>query len=163
MPKLIPRTHADYLYNAHESAIVSGLSSESRILVALPAEHNFPLACPGLLGALLIGARAIFTQSPKAADLAKTIEREQITPLPCVPALAIALLDLPQSSEAGLSSLRVITVGGQRLQEPTARAFKRAFPQVIVQQVFGMAEGLLCYTRLDEREEVSFTTQGRPV
>src|ERR1700682_5756945 len=49
MPKLIPRTHADYLYNVRESGMVSGLSHESRILVALPAEHNFPLACPGLL------------------------------------------------------------------------------------------------------------------
>ena len=60
MPKLIPRTHADYLYNARESAAATGLTSESRILIALPAEHNFPLACPGLLGALLTGARTVF-------------------------------------------------------------------------------------------------------
>src|SRR3984957_2510791 len=46
LPKLIPRTHADYLYNARESAAATGLTSESRILIALPAEHNFPLACP---------------------------------------------------------------------------------------------------------------------
>ncbi|MTJ82864.1 MAG: salicylate synthase [Telmatospirillum sp.] len=30
-------------------------------------------------------------------------------------------------------------------------------------QVFGMAEGLLCYTRLDDSEEVIFHTQGRPL
>src|SRR6202041_769912 len=125
MPKLIPRTHADYLYNARASAAATGLTDESRILIALPAEHNFPLACPGLLGALLTGAHAVFTQSSKAADLANTIEREQITHLPSVPALAIALLDLPQSSRTSLSSLRVLTVGGQRLQEPTAQALKR--------------------------------------
>ena len=163
MPKLIPRTHADYLYNARASAVACGLSSESRILVALPAEHNFPLACPGLLGALLTGARAFFSQSAKAIDLANTIQRERITHLPCVPALAIGLLDLPESSRSKLASLRVITVGGQRLQEPTARALKRAFPHLVVQQVLGMAEGLLCYTRLDEREEIAFTTQGRPL
>jgi 2,3-dihydroxybenzoate-AMP ligase len=163
MPKLIPRTHADYLYNARASAVACGLTSESRILLALPAEHNFPLACPGLLGALLTGARAFFTQTTKAAELASIIERERITHLPCVPALAIALLNLPESSRGSLSSLRVITVGGQRLQELTARAFKSAFPHVTVQQVLGMAEGLLCYTRLDERDEVAFTTQGRPL
>jgi 2,3-dihydroxybenzoate-AMP ligase len=161
MPKLIPRTHADYLYNAHASAVATGLTSESRILIALPAEHNFPLACPGLIGALLAGARAYFTQATKAADLATTIARDQITHLPCVPAIAIALLDLPQSARAQLASLCVITVGGQRLQEPTARALKRAFPHLIVQQVFGMAEGLLCYTGLDAPQEVTFTTQGR--
>jgi 2,3-dihydroxybenzoate-AMP ligase len=160
-PKLIPRTHADYLYNARESAAATGLTSESRILIALPAEHNFALACPGLLGALLTGAHAVFTQSPRAADLASTIKSERITHLPCVPALAIALLDLPQSSRVSLGSLRVITIGGQRLQEPTARALKRAFPHVTVQQVLGMAEGLLCYTPLDAPEEVASTTQGR--
>jgi len=163
MPKLIPRTHADYLYNARESATATGLTSESRILIALPAEHNFPLACPGLLGALLTGARTIFSQSARATDLANIIEQEGITHLPCVPALAIALLDLSQSSLARLTSLQVITIGGQRLQEPTARALKHALPHVVVQQVLGMAEGLLCYTSLDEREEVAFATQGRPL
>jgi len=163
MPKLVPRTHADYLYNARESAVVSGVDSESRILIALPAGHNFPLGCPGLLGALFAGARTFFTQSTKATDLADIIERERITHLPCVPTTALSLLDLPQSFRARLSFLRVITVGGQRLQEPTARALKRAFPHLIVQQVFGMAEGLLCYTRLDERDEIAFTTQGRPL
>ena len=162
-PKLIPRSHADYLYNARESAAATGLKSESRILIALPAEHNFPLACPGLLGALLTGASTFFTQSTKAAELANIVERDRITHLPCVPALAIALLDLPQSSRISLASLRVITIGGQRLQEPTARALKRAFPHLIVQQVLGMAEGLLCYTPLDAPEEVAFTTQGRPL
>jgi 2,3-dihydroxybenzoate-AMP ligase len=163
MPKLVPRAHCEYLYNARESAVVCGLNSESRILIALPAGHNFPLACAGLLGALLSGARTFFTQSTKAADLADTIEREQITHLPCVPTIAIALLDLPQSSRARLASLRVVSVGGQRLQEPTARALRRAFPHLVVQQVFGMAEGLVCYTRLDECEDIAFTTQGRPL
>ena len=158
MPKLIPRTHADYLYNARESAMVSGLTNESRILLALPAEHNFPLACPGLLGAFLTGARAVFCQSTKPADLAQIISRERITHLPCVPAIAIGLLDLPA---AELDSLQVITVGGQRLQEHTARNLKRAFPRLAVQQVLGMAEGLLCYTRLDDPAEVTFKTQGR--
>ncbi len=163
MPKLIPRTHADYLYNARESAAVTGLTSDSRILIALPAAHNFPLACPGFLGALLVGARTVFSQSTKAADLADIIEREGITHLPCVPTLALSLLDLPQTSLAKLTSLRVITVGGQRLQEPTARALKRTFPHLVVQQVLGMAEGLLCYTRLDDHDEIAFRTQGRPL
>jgi salicylate---CoA ligase len=164
MPKLIPRTHADYLYNARASAAACGLDAESRILIALPAEHNFPLACPGLLGAMLTGARTLFGQSTKAADLANTIACEQITHLPCVPTLALALLDLPASSRADhLKSLRVITVGGQRLPEQVAHDLKRVHPHLVVQQVLGMSEGLLCYTRLDERDEIAFTTQGRPL
>ena len=163
MPKLIPRTHADFLYNAREAANVTGLTAESRILLALPVEHNFPLACPGLLGSLLTGARTVFCQSTKAADLAQVISREQVTHLPCVPAIAIGLLALPESARGDFASLQVITVGGQRLQEHTARSLKQCFPHLAVQQVFGMAEGLLCYTRLDDPEAVGFNTQGRPV
>ena len=46
LPKLIPRTHDDYVYNATASAEVCGLTADDVYLVALPAAHNFPLACP---------------------------------------------------------------------------------------------------------------------
>jgi 2,3-dihydroxybenzoate-AMP ligase len=163
LPKLIPRTHADYLYNAREAAAVCALGAGSRILIVLPTEHNFALACPGLLGALLAGATAVLSQDTRAADLATTISREQITHLPCVPTLAITLLDLPEPERRQLDSLRVITVGGQRLQEATALRLKRAWPRLAVQQVLGMAEGLLCYTRLDDPDQVACSTQGRPL
>jgi 2,3-dihydroxybenzoate-AMP ligase len=162
-PKLIPRTHADYLYNARAAAEVCGLGPDARILLALPAEHNFPLACPGLLGALLSGATAVFTQTANPRDLAATIERERITHLPCVPTLAIGLLDLPESERPALKSLQVITVGGARLGAHTARALTQGFAGLCVQQVLGMAEGLLCYTRLGDPEPISFETQGRPL
>jgi 2,3-dihydroxybenzoate-AMP ligase len=163
LPKLIPRTHADYLYNARSTAAVCGLEADSKILLALPAEHNFPLACPGLLGAMLAGATAVYSQSTRAEDLAQVIARERVTHLPCVPAIAAALPDLPGPVRAAMAPLRVITVGGARLQEHTARELRRAFPGLAVQQVLGMAEGLLCYTRLDDPEEIAMTTQGRPM
>jgi non-ribosomal peptide synthetase component E (peptide arylation enzyme) len=36
-------------------------------------------------------------------------------------------------------------------------------PAVTAQQVFGMAEGLVCVTRLDDPPETIATTQGRPL
>jgi non-ribosomal peptide synthetase component E (peptide arylation enzyme) len=53
LPKLIARTHDDYAYNATASAEVAGFDGGTVYLVSLPAGHNFPLACPGILGALL--------------------------------------------------------------------------------------------------------------
>ena len=55
LPKLIPRTHDDYLYNARAAAEFISLSEEDVYLAALPAAHNFTLACPGIIGTL--GAR----------------------------------------------------------------------------------------------------------
>ncbi|HUA32775.1 MAG TPA: AMP-binding protein [Candidatus Binataceae bacterium] len=163
MPKLIPRTHADYLYNARASVRACGLSANSRLLLALPVEHNFPLACPGLLGAMLIGARAVLCAATQPAELSRTIDEQQITHFPCVPTLAIGLAALPPESRHALRSLRVITVGGQRLQEPTARELMRLYPDLHVQQVFGMAEGLICMTSPDDSDEVASCTQGRPL
>jgi non-ribosomal peptide synthetase component E (peptide arylation enzyme) len=53
LPKLIARTHDDYSYNARASAQLCRMDERTVYLVTLPASHNFPLACPGLLGTLL--------------------------------------------------------------------------------------------------------------
>jgi 2,3-dihydroxybenzoate-AMP ligase len=162
LAKLIPRTHADFLCGAEASAPVCAVAANSRILIALPVAHNFALGAPGLVGALMVGATTVLCESTRAADIARIVAAEQITHLPCVPALAISILGLPPRARAELASLRVITVGGQRLQEPTARELRRVFPNLLVQQVLGMTEGMLCYTRLDEGDDLACTTQGRP-
>lgn len=56
-PKLIPRRHADYSYNFSASAELCGISQQSVYLAVLPVAHNFPLACPGILGTLACGGK----------------------------------------------------------------------------------------------------------
>ena len=53
-------------------------------------------------------------------------------------------------------------MGGARLADEQARKVRPVLGAHL-QQVFGMAEGLLNYTRLDDPEEVICTTQGRPL
>jgi 2,3-dihydroxybenzoate-AMP ligase len=80
-----------------------------------------------------------------------------------VPAVAARWLDHAAGNGAGqLASLRVLQVGGARLADELARKVRPVLG-VTLQQVFGMAEGLLNYTRLDDPEEVICTTQGRPL
>ena len=64
LPKLIARTHDDYVYNAIACAKACHLTGDDAYLVALPAGHNFPLACPGLLGSMTVGATTVFTADP---------------------------------------------------------------------------------------------------
>jgi salicylate---CoA ligase len=162
LPKLIARTHDDYLYNARRSAEVCGFGPDTVYLAALPLGHNFPLACPGLLGTLLNGGRVVLG-SPNPEKAFALIEREGVTAGALVPAVAQRWLDHHREHPgADLSSLRVLQVGGSRLADHVAR---RVRPELgcILQQVFGMAEGLLNYTRLDDPEDVICTTQGRPM
>ena len=53
-------------------------------------------------------------------------------------------------------------MGGARLADELARRVRPVLGATL-QQVFGMAEGLLNYTRLDDPDEVICGTQGRPL
>jgi 2,3-dihydroxybenzoate-AMP ligase len=163
LPKLIARTHDDYAYNARRSAEVAGVDAGTVYLVSLPAGHNFPLACPGILGTLLAGGRVVMLPSPEPARAFATIAAEGVTHTALVPAIAGRWLD--HAAEHGsdqVAGLRVLQVGGARLADELARRVRPVLGATL-QQVFGMAEGLLNFTRLDDPDEVVCTTQGRPM
>jgi len=163
VPKLIPRTNNDYVYNTKAAVAVNDVHADDCLLVSLPIAHNFPLACPGISGFFLKGARVVLTESPRADDILPLIERERITHLELVPALLIRYINTPGVTDRDLSSVRIINTGGQKLQPEVKRRAESVFPNARVQEVFGMAEGLLMFVRLDDTEEVRFETAGRPV
>lgn len=161
-PKLIPRTHDDYAYNARASAQVCDLSAGDVYLVCLPIAHNFPLACPGLLGTLGVGGTVVMAPAPSPDVAFGLVERERVTVTALVPPLARLWVEATKWSSADLSSLRLLQVGGAKLDARLARQVGPV-PGCRLQQVFGMAEGLLNYTRLDDPVELVMTTQGRPL
>ncbi|MDX6744046.1 (2,3-dihydroxybenzoyl)adenylate synthase [Actinocorallia sp. A-T 12471] len=161
-PKLIPRTHDDYAYNARASAEVCGLTEADRYLVALPVAHNFPLACPGVLGALGVGGTVVMTESPSPDAAFPLIERERVTVSALVPPLARLWADAAAYASHDLASLRLLQVGGAKCDADLARRLPGALGCAL-QQVFGMAEGLLNFTRADDDPETVATTQGRPL
>jgi 2,3-dihydroxybenzoate-AMP ligase len=163
VPKLIPRTNNDYVYNTKAAVEVNDIHPDDCLLVVLPIAHNFPLACPGISGFFQQGARVVMSESPRANDVFPLIARERITHLELVPALLIRYINAPSIAEHDLSSVRVINTGGQKLQPEVKRRAESLFPNARVQEVFGMAEGLLMFVRLDDPEDVRFETAGRPV
>jgi 2,3-dihydroxybenzoate-AMP ligase len=162
LPKLIPRTHDDYLYSVRESAAICGLRPDSVYLAALPVAHNFPLSSPGLLGALHAGAATVLAISPDADTAFELIERERVTISGVVPPLAAAWVQAAGRSGRDLSGLEVLLVGGAKCGRELAGRIGPALG-CRLQQVFGMAEGLVNYTRLDDPDDVVLGTQGRPI
>ncbi|GLW90662.1 (2,3-dihydroxybenzoyl)adenylate synthase [Actinokineospora globicatena] len=161
-PKLIPRTHDDYAYNARASAEVCGFTAADRYLVALPIAHNFPLACPGLLGILGVGGTAVLAPAPSPDVAFSLIQQEKVTVTALVPPMARMWVEATEWAEEDLSSLRLLQVGGAKMDPDLARAVPPALG-CAVQQVFGMAEGLLNYTRLGDAPDLVENTQGRPL
>ncbi|EWC63872.1 2,3-dihydroxybenzoate-AMP ligase [Actinokineospora spheciospongiae] len=162
LPKLIPRTHDDYLYSVRESARICALTPDSVYLAALPAAHNYPLSSPGVLGAWHAGAKVVFSPRPDADTAFRLIEREGVTITGVVPPLAAAWVQTAARTGHDLSTLDVLLVGGAKCGRELAERVGPALG-VRLQQVFGMAEGLVCYTRLDDPAEVVLGTQGRPI
>lgn len=161
-PKLIPRTHDDYTYNVLASAEICGFDDSTVYLVVLPAAHNFALACPGLLGTLMAGGTVVLAPTPSPEDAFGLIERERVTVTAVVPPVALLWLDAVEWEDADLSSLKLLQVGGSKLgAEPAARVEPAL--GCALQQVFGMAEGLLSYTRLEDPPDLVIGTQGRPM
>ncbi|EDX86432.1 2,3-dihydroxybenzoate-AMP ligase [Synechococcus sp. PCC 7335] len=161
-PKLIPRTHADYLYSVRASAKICALAPESVYLAALPVSHNFPLSSPGSLGTLYAGGSVVLAHHPNPDETFALIAREQVTITALVPPLVPIWLDATATRSHDLSSLQILQVGGAPLAPEVARRISPILG-CRLQQVFGMAEGLVCYTRLDDTEEVILHTQGLPI
>lgn len=162
LSKLIPRTHDDYIYSFRASAEICQLTDDSVYLVALPAAHNFPMSSPGYFGTFYMGGTVVLAPSPSPETAFPLIEREKVTITGLVPPLALLWLQAAPSTKHDLSSLQVLQVGGAKFMPESA---KRVRPTLgcTLQQVFGMAEGLVNYTRLNDPEEIIVETQGRPI
>ncbi|MFD3687481.1 (2,3-dihydroxybenzoyl)adenylate synthase [Nocardiopsis sp. NPDC058631] len=165
LPKLIPRTHDDYLYSVRASADICGLGPDTVYLAVLPATHNFPMSSPGFLGVFHAGGTVVLAPDPSPATALALVESERVTLTSVVPPVAMLWLDAVEhgsQKDRDLSSLEVLQVGGATFGEEAAR---RVAPVLgcALQQVFGMAEGLVNYTRLDDPPELVITTQGRPM
>lgn len=165
LPKLITRTHNDYACNVRATSATAELTEEDVYLGTLPASHNFPLACPGILGTLLAGGRVVMLPSPDPERAFATIAREGVTVSAAVPAVAQRWMSYQEDQGDGsdrLATLRLLQVGGSRLPDEHAARVGPVLGATL-QQVFGMAEGLINTTRLDDPDEVVLHTQGRPV
>ena len=164
-PKLIPRTHNDYDYSIRASVAICAVTARTRFLCALPAAHNFTMSSPGVLGVFHAGGTVIMAPNPEPLACFDLIAREGVTMAPLVPpAVALWLRAVEENPDrrGQLATLETLLVGGASFAEATARRV----PELLgcrLQQVFGMAEGLVNYTRRDDPPEIVFATQGRPI
>ncbi len=163
-PKLIPRTHNDYYYSIRRSNEICGITADTRYLNALPAAHNFAMSSPGSLGIFMAGGCVVLAHDPSATLCFPLIEEHRITVTSLVPpAVSLWLQAITEGAgNAQLASLQLLQVGGARLSATLAARIP-AEMGCQLQQVFGMAEGLVNYTALDDTPERIMNTQGRPM
>lgn len=159
-PKLIPRTHDDYLYSVRASAEICELNNQTKMLMVLPVAHNFSMSSAGSLGLFYAGGTLVLSQDPSAETCFSLIKQHEISHVALVPALAASWVEAVQKGKENIfSRLEVLQVGGARLADALARQLIEHY-ECRLQQVFGMAEGLVNYTRYEDDIEQIISTQG---
>ncbi|MBF4282572.1 2,3-dihydroxybenzoate-AMP ligase VabE [Vibrio anguillarum] len=161
-PKLIPRTHNDYAYSVLGSIQICQFGPQTRYLCVLPVAHNFPLSSPGALGVFYAGGCVVLASDTTPHTAFRLIEKHHITVAALVPPLALLWMKYAESATENIASLTLVQVGGAKFSEAAAMRLPTTL-HCQLQQVFGMAEGLVNYTRLDDPLSVIVTTQGRPI
>lgn len=147
VPKLIPRRHAEYWYNARAYAERLGIGPGSRVAHLIPIIHNAGIAC-AVHAAHSTGA-CLVLGTPDALGSAELLHRERVD---------VALIGHGHFQALGdpwfvelTSSLRRVLLSGTKV--PEALFDQLQARGVWVGQLFGMAEGLFCMSRLDDPEQ----------
>ncbi len=159
LPKLVPRTHNNYLCNAYFNGAATERNSKDIDLIVTPIAHN-----AGLLrwaSRSVWGGKLVLSNSTRPSDILERIQKERVTTTFLVPTLIIDLLHEPGFDKYDLRSLILLTGGGAYLPPEVMREVKRRIGCWCF-SIFGMAEGPCIGPRVDFPEEEIFHTIGIP-
>ena len=161
LPKVAPRRHREYVYNAAAFAGPLGIGPDSVVLHALPIMHNAGIAA-AMQPAHWVGAAFVLGASAHPKAIVDVVAKEGVTTIPLAPpAVVIRLLEHVAATGSGLRGVRRMFVGGQKLPAEVA---ERIEPELGVpcDQMFGMAEGMFLATPADAPAWVRQRCAGTP-
>lgn len=163
VPKLIPKKHAAYLYNAKCAAIRCNVTGESVYMAALSIAHDYPLCCPGVIGTLMNGGKCVLSMTAGFDEIADWIKEEHVTFTQIAPAIASVWVEcIEWEEDIDFSSLKYVIVGASRLEYELAMDIEDKLGAEIIQG-YGLGEGITCFTSPGESKEIAWKCQGKPV
>jgi 2,3-dihydroxybenzoate-AMP ligase len=161
LPKLIPRTHDDYIYNFKATGRAAGYGPQTVFLAILPMAHNYTLGCPGALGALAVGGTVVIAPSNDAETVWSRVESERVTVIGAGVPLITRWLASDAERHHDIGSLKVFVSGGAKCVTELRRRVEERF-KCTYQESFGCGEGLINLTPLDAPEDIRYNSSGRP-
>jgi len=160
LPKAIPRTHEDYLCNVKFLHDAGAMSNDDVCLLAVPVGHN--LALLNVVGAALVGYQIVLLDSTRPEDLCRAIQAERVTYFPTVPSLLKRILEFEGIGVYDLRSLEKISAGGEPTTPDLVERVRQRLHAAYITE-FGMSEGPLCRTRLDDDLKTVCGSVGKPI
>ena len=156
-PKVIPRLHAEYWYNAAAYARAWGWDGSSRVAHVMPVIHNAGIVC-ALHAGHSAGATVILT-SPDPASAVPLLAAEGVTDV----ILGPGFLSGPDLAawEPILATTRRLILSGAKVPSSLFEALEAK--GIWSGQLFGMGEGLFMITPPGSPRSVRAETVGMPL
>lgn len=137
-PKGVCLTHRNLYLHALYVSIAQRISESDVGTYAVPLFHVNSWGTPHTL--TLSGARHVILRRFDPAALLPLIERERITRLHMVPAMAIALINHAEFGQHDLSSVKEVMLGGAPANVSLIRELEAKFPNAVVAGGYGLTE-----------------------
>jgi acyl-CoA synthetase (AMP-forming)/AMP-acid ligase II len=156
-PKGVPTTHEAFITNT-ENALrcleqPRDLGEGMRTLITVPLFHV--TGCNSqLLAAARLGGAAVIMPALNLDQLVATLAAERISTMVTVPAIYSLLLRHKDFAAADVSGVRWLAYGGAPIAPSLVRSVKKAFPQAIVFNGYGMTETASLMTVLPDWDAV---------
>jgi 2,3-dihydroxybenzoate-AMP ligase len=157
VPKIIPRRHAEYWYNARAYAEAGGWGHDTRVAHLIPIIHNAGITC-GLHAAHSVGGTLVLG-TPVLDQSLPLVARESTTDV-LLGHGHFGIVDHPLFDRA-TASLRRVVLSGAKVPERVFAAFEER--GIWVGQKFGMGEGFFAMSTQRSSRQARLTTVGVPV
>ncbi|HSB07153.1 MAG TPA: AMP-binding protein, partial [Thermodesulfobacteriota bacterium] len=161
LPRLVPRTHNDWLCNVEYRAKAWQRSPHDITLIATPVTHNMAIEV-SLNPSFLTGGKVVMIPSTRPQKILEAIEKERVTTTILVVAQLQQIVDNPDLSRYDLSSLQVIAGAGSHVP---AELIRKIYERLGCKfyNVYGSSEGPCAQTRYEDPEEIVLHTIGWPI
>lgn len=157
VPKIIPRLHAEYWYNALAYARAGGWDEDTRVAHIIPIIHNAGISC-GLHPAHSVGGTLVLA-TPVLDQALPVLASGGATDM-LVGHGHFGVVDHPLFHEAFAAMKRVV-LSGAKVPDRIFEAFEQS--GVWVGQKFGMGEGLFAMSTPASSREARRSTVGVPI
>jgi 2,3-dihydroxybenzoate-AMP ligase/mycobactin salicyl-AMP ligase len=160
LPKVVPRTHNDYLCRVEYAARAWELTNNDIMLLTAPIGHDLSFSL-GLCTALFTFGKVVMLDSTEPEDICRTIEREKVTAVAWTPTFVSRLINFGGLGKYDLSSLTKMYCGGGASPAQLVRDASKKLRCVYV-NAYGGTEGMKAQTRLDDDIELACRSVGKP-
>lgn len=160
LPKVVPRTHNDYLCRVEYAARAWELTSDDILLIVAPVTHDLSFS-QGLCSIIYTFGKAVMLDATDAENICRTIEEEKITAIAWAPVLASRVSRYECLNDFNLGSLKKMYIGGGISSPELIREVSDRLDCHVLNG-YGGTEGMSTLPRMHDNLDRKCLTVGRP-